>query len=87
MKKFYHCRIAPCPHGLDKYRKCMSQTDDFQNGCPKVKCKLCGFLHNGSKEAIEYHSGRCVEDRKAQLRDPFCLGERSLENRKPFKDR
>lgn len=46
----------------------------------EMKCKLCGFIHNGSKEAIEYHKGKCVEDRKAELRDPFCLGERSIEN-------
>lgn len=38
------------------------------------KCNKCGMLHNGSKEAIDYHnSGRCVKDRIADLKDPFKL--------------
>jgi len=51
-----------------------------------MKCKLCGWDHNGSPEAIEYHKGKCVEDAKAQARDPFCIGERSIENRNHVKE-
>ena len=36
-------------------------------------CRRCGRTHNGSKEAIEYHKGKCVEDRIKDLKDPFKL--------------
>ena len=39
----------------------------------RMKCKRCGFVHNGSKEAINYHKTRCVDDRIKDLNDPFKL--------------